>query len=371
MALVQFHTAPGTLDLGWGHPHPDALPVGEWAEATAAALRRYGAAALTYGYAAGPGPLIEWIKSRAGGEVFVTAGASHALELVASVFGRGGGVLVDTPTYHLALATLADHGLDLVAAPADADGIDPAAMLELIERRRAAGRPVTLLYLVPTYGNPTGRSLPAARRAELIEVARRGGVTIVEDDTYRELSYDGVPAPAPLFSADSADTVIRIGSFAKTVAPGLRLGWITASADRVAALVRRGYVDSGGGVNHTAALAMAEFAGSGAFDAHLERIRRRYAGQRDALVDALRRYVPQAAFDVPAGGWFLWVRLLSADQLVEPAARHGVGFLPGNTFFLHPAPGRPIRLAFSHYGEADLTEAARRLATAAASLSPK
>ncbi|MFI5846060.1 PLP-dependent aminotransferase family protein [Catenuloplanes sp. NPDC051500] len=353
-AIEQFHTAPGTLDLGWGHPHPDALPLDAWADATADALRRHGASALDYGRAVGPEPLIDWIGGRSD-EVFVTAGASHALELIASVFGRGGPALVDTPTYHYALRTLADHGLRLIAAPAH----DPAAMLELIRRHRP-----TLLYLVPTFGNPTGTSLPGPQRIALIEAARRGGVTIVEDDTYRDLSYDGVPAPPSLYSLDASDVVIRISSLAKTVAPGLRLGWITASPDRITALTRRGYVDSGGGVNHTTALAMASFATSGGYSTHLDSLRARYAGQRDALAAALRLHLPTASFDVPEGGWFLWVRLPGADELTKPATAHGVAFLPGDTFFLDRKPDRPIRLSFSRYGPEDLAEAARRLASA-------
>jgi 2-aminoadipate transaminase len=354
-AIEQFHAAAGMLDLGWGHPHPDALPLDTWADATADALRRHGASALTYGRAAGPEPLIEWIGEPAD-QVFVTAGASHALELIASVFGRGGPVLVDAPTYHYALRTLADHGTDLIAAPVDEEGGDLSA---LIRRHRP-----TLLYLVPTFGNPTGASLPDPRRIALIEAARRGGVTIVEDDTYRELSYDGVPAPPSLYSLDASDVVIRISSLAKTVAPGLRLGWITASPDRIALLTRRGYVDSGGGVNHTTALAMASFAASGAYDTHVAGLRLRYATQRDALVTALRRHLPSASFDVPEGGWFLWVHLPGSDNLAGPAAAHGVGFLPGNTFFLDRAPDRPIRLSFSRYGPDDLAEAARRLSAA-------
>ncbi|WP_033345305.1 aminotransferase-like domain-containing protein [Catenuloplanes japonicus] len=349
-AIEQFHTAPGTLDLGWGHPHPDALPVTEWTAAVSVALERWGPAALAYGSTAGPAPLIEWIGGPAD-EVFVTAGASHALELIASVFGRGGPVLVDTPTYHYALRTLADHGLELIEAPAD----DPDRLASVIRERRPA-----LFYVVPTFSNPTGASLPGPHRVALIETARRGGLTIIEDDTYRELHYGVTPSPS-LYSLDASDVVIRINSLAKTVAPGLRLGWITASPDRIRLLTQRGYIDSGGGVNHTTAMAMAAF---GDYAAHLDRLRLRYAAQRDALVSALHHHLPAATFDVPDGGWFLWIRLPGADDLAAPAAAHGVGFLPGNTFFLDRAPGRPIRLAFSRYSPDDLTEAARRLASA-------
>jgi len=251
----------------------------------------------------------------------VSAGASQALELVCAVLvTRDDTVLVDAPTYHLALRILGDHAGSVVPVP-DLDQLD-AAVAEL----RAAGRRVPLLYLVPTYGNPTGASLRG--RAELVAAARRLGLTIVEDDTYRELSFTGEPPVALYDLAGSAGPVVRIGSFAKSVAPGLRLGWVNAPPALITQLVERGYVFSGGGVNHATALAMAEFGASGAYDAHLARVRTAYAAQRDALVSALRADAPGLTFEVPGGGWFVWVRLPAgrdAELAGDPGGREGAG----------------------------------------------
>ncbi|GIG87265.1 aminotransferase-like domain-containing protein [Plantactinospora endophytica] len=376
LPVVQFRSRAGSIDLGWGHPHPAALPVDAWAEATRAALRRYGDAALTYGHATGPGPLIEWLCERLGevdaaapepGQVFVTAGASHALDLVSSVLCRPGDVvLVDSPTYHLALRVIADHRVDTVPAPADEDGIDPAATAELIRALTRQGRRVAMLYLVPTFNNPTGRSLPAERRAALLAVAAHTGVPVVEDDTYRELAYPA-PAPASLFSGAEPGTVVRIGSVAKSVAPGLRLGWLTAAPPVVRAVTERGYVDSGGGVNHASALALAEFAASGAYRRHVESIRVRYRRQRDALVAAVRAELPQAGFVVPDGGWFLWLRLpdpYDGTELLPYAEAAGVGYVPGRVFFVADGGHRHLRLSYSMFDPETLAEGVRRLAGA-------
>jgi len=376
---TQYVARPGLLDLGWGHPRPDLLPVEAWREATREALAEHGWHALTYGASAGPGPLLEWLAAHLTAvdgpcredQLFVTGGASQALALAGAVLVRPGDVvLTDAPTYHLAFAVLRDLGATLVSAPADAEGLEPQATAALIGRLHGSGRRVSALYLVPTFGNPTGRSLPAPRRDDLLAVARRAGVTVIEDDTYRELAYDG-PAPASLWSRAGGDGVVRLGSFAKTVAPGLRLGWLTASPGTVAAVAGLGWVVSGGGVNHTTALAMAAFGRAGAYARHTAHLRAEYRRQRDALVGALRATAPGLAVPVPGGGWFLWAGLpagTDAEALLPVAERHGVSFVPGPRFHCDGAGGADrIRLAFSMLAPAELAEAAGRLGTALSS----
>jgi 2-aminoadipate transaminase len=381
LPTIQYVERTGVIDLGWGHPAPSTLPVRLWRDCQQDALRKFSWRALTYGYAAGPGALIEWLCDRLGcvdtrapvpAEVFVTAGASQAIELVSTLLTRPGDcVVVDSPTYHLALRILADREVELIGAPADEDGIDPRATGDLLRRLAANGRRVPLLYLVPTFANPTGRSLPALRRRELVDAAREAGTVIVEDDAYRELAYDGV-APPSLWSLASGRGVIRVGSFSKTVGPGLRLGWITAEPEVVRTLVRRGVVDSGGGLNHATALTMAVMGSSGGYGEHVRGIRAIYQGQRDALVAALIAEVPAVTAIAPGGGWFLWLRLphgMSATDLLATAEKHAVSFLPGNMFFASPAGDAHIRLSFSMFESAVLAEGARRLGRAIADCS--
>lgn len=370
--FIQCTAEPDVVDLGWGHPAPWALPGAEWAAAVGQAVARYGWKALTYGYAAGPEPFIGWLCDRlsvvdrrrpAPGEVFATAGTSHALELVCSLLLRPGDtVLVEPWTYHLALRIFADHGVRVLAVPADDDGVRPEETARFIESLRAAGVRVPLLYLVPTYANPTGRSLPADRRAAVVRHLA-GEVTVVEDDTYREISFGG--APPSLWSLDGR--VVRISSFSKSVAPGLRLGYITAAVEFVDRLVDRGMVDSGGCVNHTNALAMAEFGDSGAYERHIAAIRAGYAAQRDALVNRLRDALPDAGVDAPDGGWFLWMRLPAAyapERFLAVAQDEGVAFLPGSLFSPTREPSRYVRLSYSMYDPERLEAGASRLVRA-------
>jgi 2-aminoadipate transaminase len=245
-------------------------------------------------------------------------------------------------------------GLD--PAPLPLPGLDP-------DRLARSGRP-PLLYLVPTFANPTGRSLPDDRRRALADLARRGAVTVIEDDTYRDLAYS--PAPASLWELAGGRGVIRIGSFAKTVAPGLRLGWIGADPEVVDRLTRLGYVHSGGGVNHTTAMTMACFGRDGDYDRHLARLRSAYREQRDALVGALGEH--GLPVEAPGGGWFVWLPLpagVSASRLLPVAEEHGVSFVPGPVFYADGAGGDDrIRLSFSRLPGSDLATAAGRLATA-------
>jgi DNA-binding transcriptional MocR family regulator len=375
--IVQYVARPQILDLGWGHPTPATLPTDAWAQAVQVTLSTYGWQAMTYGRSVGPGPLIDWLAEHIGtvdsqpcrtSEIFVTAGASHALALVGQLLVQPGDVvLVDAPTYHLAFRIMRDAGAELVSVPTDDQGVDPGAAEALICHLRRTGRRVSMLYLVPTFGNPTGRSLPAERRSSLVEVCARADVTIVEDDPYREIGFDG-PAPGSLWCHSERSGIVRLGSFSKTVAPGLRLGWINASAGLITKLATLGYVDSGGGVNHTSALTMATFGASGAYGRHTDMIRRQYRLQRDSLVAALRTTVPDVPIAVPAGGWFIWMELpggLTAAELLPVAEQTGVSFVEGPRFFCDRAGGsHHIRMSYSMLPPADLTEAARRLGVA-------
>jgi len=374
LPIVQIVHQPGVIDLGWGHPDPALLPVAGLRDAAGAALDRYGAAALAYGNQQGPGPLLRWLighigaregRAPAADQIIVTGGISHALDQVCTLLTRPGDtVLVEQPTYHLAVRILREHPLDLVAVPSDAGGLRPEAVADTIAALRREGRTLRFLYTVPTFNNPTGVSLSAERRRALIAVAVAAGLTIVEDDAYRELAYDG-PAPSSLWSLAPTGTVIRLGSFAKAVAPGLRLGFLTADAATVERIRGGGVLDSGGGINHFTANTVAALCEDGGFAAQGDRLRAAYRARRDALAAALMNYLPpDCAWTLPTGGFFIWVRLpegRDAAALLPRAFAAGVGYAPGQRFHLDGGGGRCMRLAFGLYPKADLTEAARRL----------
>jgi len=381
IATLQFEGQNGLLDLGWGHPDPSLLPVRAWNTATTNTLTTFGWKALAYGNAAGPGPLIEWLQTHLeaeresgadGHDFFISAGASHALSLLTSTMTVPGDiVLVDSPTYHFALRIFADAPVELMAAPTDSSGIHPGRTEELLLRLKRDGRRPAMLYIVPTFANPTGRSLSDERRRALVDLSARTHLTIVEDDTYRELAYES-PAPESLWHLDRrlgcGAAVLRVGSFSKTVAPGLRLGWINAQRDVVRRLTQIGYVDSGGGVNHSTAMTMATFGRSGAYTEHLSHIRKEYRLRRDTLVAALGEVEDFVTIPKPLGGWFLWLSLpegVTARTLEARSRRHGVAFAQGSQFFVANAGGHSqIRLSFSLFSPEQLVDAASRLSAA-------
>lgn len=374
---VQHQRRLDVIELDWGQPDPALLPVDLLRQMSAAALDRFGPEALAYGPNAGPGPLLDWLRARleraegrpaAADEIMITAGASEAIDQLCALHTRPGDVaLVESPTYHLAVRIMRDHGLDLVPIPTDADGLDVDALrLRLAELRRA-GRPPRLLYTIPTFHNPTGRNLSAERRRALVDLAAEAGCLIVEDDAYRELAYDGA-APPSLWSLAAPGTVARVGSFAKTLAPGLRLGWITSAAPIVDRLVNGGLRNSGGGLNHYTALTAAALCAAGHYDPNLAHLRAEYRARRDALLDALAEFMPAGTtWERPAGGFFVWVTLpagLDAAELLPRAQAAGVVYHPGARFCLDEAGRQALRLAFSYYDPAALVEGVRRLGRA-------
>jgi DNA-binding transcriptional MocR family regulator len=377
LPTIQLIRRPGIIELGWGHPNAALLPVAGMRQAAAAALDRWGAEALNYGADQGAGPLLAWLSDRiaktegrapAAGEIMFTGGVSQALDQVCTLCTQPGDiVLVESPTYHLAIRILRDHPLELIPIPADQHGLRVDALAETIAGLRRAGRRPRLLYLVPTFHNPTGASLEARRRAALAALAAEEQLLVVEDDVYRELSYDG-PAPPSLWSLAPPDTVVRLGSFAKSLAPGARLGWLTAGPAIAGRLIGSGLLDSGGGVNHFTALVVTAFCASGQYDEQIVRLRASYRERRDALLEGLAAHLPSGCeWTSPGGGFFIWVRLpegLDAAALLPRAEAAGVSYIPGSRFHSGGGGANTLRLAFSLYDPNELIEAARRLGSA-------
>jgi 2-aminoadipate transaminase len=373
LPTIQFQPQENVIDLAWGHPAAELLPVNAWQAACAAAAEKFGWQALTYGHPSGPGVLTEWLGEHLGRsdgrrphvlELFVTPGSSAALDLVSSCLTRPGDVvIVDSPTYHLGLKVLRDRAAELVPAATENGTLDPAGTARLIRHLIKDGRHVAMLYVVPTFSNPSGQTLSAERRLAVADLAAATGVTVVEDDPYHELWYDVQPPPS-IWSLGPDAPVIRLGSFSKTVAPGIRLGWLTANRRMVETLKGRGIVRSGGGMNHANALAMAMFCSSAMYASHLTLLRNAYRDRRDTLAAALREHLQDVDFAVPQGGWYLWLKLsddLASEELVKHAKASGVHFLLGKEFYINGSAENRIRLAYSRCSLSELDEAGHRL----------
>lgn len=379
---LQLALRPGIIDFGWGHPDGALLPVAELRRAAAEALDRDGALALAYGAAQGPGRLIELLCDRLGRsatdaparqavtptptpeQVLITGGVSHGLDLVCALCTAPGDVaLVESPVYHLALKILRDHALQLEPVAADGEGLRLDALEEALARVQRSGRRPGLLYTVPTFTNPTGRTLTAERRAGLVQLAARHNLLVVEDDVYRDLWFDA-PPPPPLASFGQG-RVIRLGSFSKILAPGLRLGWLVADPEFVQRCAAYGVLDSGGGVSHLAAHIVAEYTRQDLLDAHVAALRAAYRERRDALLAALAQYLPpECRVETPGGGFFVWLQApagVDTTALLARAEAAGVSYVPGAEFHADGDGRQCLRLAFSLLSPAEMEQGAQRL----------
>ncbi|HMP43336.1 MAG TPA: PLP-dependent aminotransferase family protein [Roseiflexaceae bacterium] len=374
---MQLVLRPGIIDLTWGHPDPHLLQVNALRDAAAEAFAQAGADLLGYGNERGPAALRGWLADRittaeartpTPAELMLTGGSSAALDQICTLLTQPGDVVfVESPTYHLAVRILRDHPLELRPIPVDADGMQVDRLAEELEQLRHGGRQARMLYTIPTFHNPTGTSLSSARRRRLIELARDHALLIVEDDVYRELAFDTQALPS-LWALANGHGVIRLGSFAKSVAPGLRLGWMTGPAELIDRIAGSGVLDSGGGSNHFTAMIMATFCSAGHYDAQVEHLRSNYRMRRNALLAALGESLPpQVQVYAPGGGFFVWVTLATGSDstaLLPIAEAHGVAFLPGQRFHIDGRGRETLRLAYSLYPPDALREAARRLAAA-------
>ena len=364
-ADVQYSHTDGVIDLTWGHPDPSALATDVVAEATEAVLIAEGWKALTYGAPAGAMAVREAIAEHdssvdhpiRAGEVLVAAGSSGALDLILSLRTVPGDVVfVEQPTYFLALRIFQDHRLRIIGLASDGDGPDPDDLARQAGAQRAAGHSC-YLYLVATFANPTGRCLDRTRAEQLLQVAASHGVTVIDDDVYR----DTVPsAPPSLHALDPS--VLRLGSFSKSISPGLRVGYLVAQREVIHEIAACGVLDSGGGSNHFAATVTGEILRSGRFDELARQGHARYAERRTALTGALRG--GPFTFDTPTGGFFVWLELpdgVDSTAAASAARTHDVLVSDGRAFFVTEPDAGYLRLSFAMLDADLLVEGARRL----------
>ncbi|HEU0304609.1 MAG TPA: PLP-dependent aminotransferase family protein [Gaiellaceae bacterium] len=351
------------ISFARGVPAPECLPVAELADCARTVLERDGETALNYGPAAGYGPLREWLAERHGvspAEILVLNGSLQGLDLLLGRYGSERRVLVEAPTYDRVLHAAARRGLDIGAVPHDEEGIDPDAL----ERELARDRRPALLYLLPTFQNPSGRTISVERRRRVLELAEAHGTVVVEDDPYRLVRFDGEDV-ASLHELPGGERVVYSSSLSKIVAPGLRVGYLVAPAGLASELERAAASTYLAPAFSTQAIAF-EFLRRGLLEANVERVRGLLRLRRDAMLAALERELPDAAWNVPAGGYFLWLELpdgLGARDVLSSASEAGVTFVPGDDFFLSPhEDSGAARLAFSFASPEEIGEGVARLA---------
>ena len=334
---------------------------------------------LQYGATQGYGPLLhslaEFLSAQdsytspvSPQELFLTAGASQAIDHTTTLFTQtGDAVFVEEPTYYLIQSIFEDHGLKVVGVPTDNDGLRMDA-LEAMLADRSVPAP-KMLYIIPTYQNPSGSVLPADRRSKLVELAQQHGFLVLADEVYNLLHY-GKPPPPPIASFDTSDDgcVISLGSFSKILGPGLRTGWLQARPPVIQRFATAGLTISGGGLNHFTSTLVHAVLEQGMLQDNIAILRSTYGERVSAMSAAVRKHLGDAVdFTAPGGGYFFWLTFndgTNTDALLPIAQEHGVNYRPGTAFSAQGAFTNAIRLAFALYEPDMLTEGIHRIAAA-------
>ncbi len=365
--ILKLTEKPGIISFAGGLPSPKTFPVQAFAQACQQVLANDGVAALQYAASEGYAPLRAWVAASLPwavdpDQVLITTGSQQALDLIAKILiDKDARVLVESPTYLGALQAfnpMEPKYVSVAADPAGAGGID----LQDLAAKASGAR---FFYVLPNFQNPTGNSLNEAARVALSDAAQQLGLPLVEDNPYGELWFDA-PPPLPL-TARNPEGCIYMGSFSKTLAPGLRLGFLVAPKALYPKLLQAKQAAD----LHTPIFnqrMVYEVLKSGFLEEHVPTIRALYKSQCRAMLAAMAQHMPEGvAWNTPAGGMFIWVRLpagMSAAELLPHAVSHNVAFVPGAAFYAEGADQRTLRLSFVTASEAQIDTGIAALGTA-------
>jgi 2-aminoadipate transaminase len=347
--ILKVTMRPEIISFAGGLPSPATFPVERMRAAYDSVLSRQGKVALQYGPSDGYAPLREWIADSLSidgarilpEQVLMLSGSQQGLDLLGKVLiDEGSKVLVETPSYLGALQAFSVYRPEFVSVPTDDSGLLPDAVA-------AIGQGARMLYALPNFQNPTGRSLSAERRSALVEICARLGLPLIEDDPYGALSYRGEPLPKMLTMNPGG--VIYMGSFSKVLTPGIRLGYLVAPLPLTRKLEQAKQASD----LHTAQLTQMvvhEVIKDGFLTAHIPTIRALYAAQCQAMLAALTDFFPaQVAWTRPEGGMFIWVTLpghIDSMKLLDEAVAQNVAFVPGAPFYANTPESNTLRLSF-------------------------
>jgi 2-aminoadipate transaminase len=379
------------INFDQGLPDPRLFPVATIERCFATVLREDGEDALRYFGSGGAeemqwgaiglrAQLAAWTARRDGvardsGGVLLVNGSTDGLSLAVNTFlGRGDGAVVEAATYPHTRRFMVATGAEVRTVPMDHDGMDVDALDGVLQRLHDDGHPPKLVYTIPTFHAPTGTVLPLARRRQLLEVARRWGVILLEDNCYYEFAYDDPPPPPTLLALDARDaaddaragaTVVQSDSFSKYIAPGLRMAWLAGAPPllRRLAATRQDFA-----VSRLVARALEHYMAEGHLDPHLAELRTHYRAKRDRTVAALRAHCePLVRFQVPSGGFFLWLELapeVDWERARREVAARGVALRPGDGMLADDDDRRFVRLSCIQVPTEDIETGIRALGDA-------
>ena len=367
-STIQNVVPPDVIDLGLGDPSLSLLPLELMREAAQVRLSQDDNSFLQYGAEQGDGhfrlALAGFLTRGYGFEVspeslFVTNGISGALDVICTIFTKAADtIFVEEPTYFLALRIFKDHHLNVVSVDTDENGLS----LESLEEKLAESHP-KLLYLIPTFHNPTGATLSQERREQLVQLAIEHDFIIVADEVYHLLSYTRTP-PKSFAAYIDVENVIALGSFSKILAPGLRLGWLQAHPETVKRFNTCGLLDSSGGLNPFTSAIVREVIECGGLEDNLNRLIEFYRARLHVMHLAVQEHLSNVHYAIPHGGYFFWLRLpegIDARELRKRAGSFHVDFRPGTLFSSRNGLKDQVRLCFVHYEEDKIEEGIQRL----------
>jgi len=375
--ILDLAERPDVISLAGGLPDPAIFPLDRVRECMERVLRDEGSQALNYGPNPGFSKLREWVSERMGtvegvtlepSNILIASGGVEGLNLAAmAMVDKGDTVLVEAPTYMMALHVFRTYEARIVSVHSDvSEGLDPEALRETLERLSSEGTRPKMLYVIPSFQNPSGATLSQSRREEVVALCRRYGVPIVEDHAYAELSYDAPPLPS--LKALDPENVIFIHTFSKIFGPGVRLGFVAAESELIE---RFGLCKLGTDqcANTLTQRLVYEYGRHGFIEQQVAASRELYRRKRDRMESALASALPEdASFQHPSGGFFLWVKLADgADSeaiLAHAIEREKTAFVAGTPFFDGAGGRDTLRLSFSFVPESQIDEAVSRLARA-------
>ncbi|WNM27310.1 PLP-dependent aminotransferase family protein [Demequina capsici] len=371
-ALFAVASRPEVVSLAGGMPYIGGLPLEEIGEMMKRLVVEQGEVALQYGSGQGDEGLRERILdvmalegiSAHPDDVVVTTGSQQALDLVTNIFIDPGDVIVaEAPSYVGALGVFRAREATVVHAPMDADGLIPSELDATLTRLKGEGRRVKFLYTVPNFHNPAGVTLSLERRPQVLEICRRHGVLVLEDNPYGLLGFDREPMPA-LRSMDD-EGVIYLGSFSKTFAPGFRVGWAVAphAVREKLVLASEAAILS---PSNASQLAIRSYLDHHDWQGQIKSFREQYRERRDATISALQEHIPEATWNVPDGGFYVWVKLpegLDAKSMLPRAITARVAYVAGSAFYIDGSGTDHMRLSFCYPTPDRIREGVRRLAT--------
>jgi 2-aminoadipate transaminase len=358
--ILKLASSPNIISFAGGVPNPDYFPIEQLKEAAIKVFNEDGRSALQYSITEGYYPLREYIceryKSTKGlilhpEEILITNGSQQGLDLIGKIFlNEGDGVLLEKPSYLGAIQALSAYQPEFYNADLLEDGIDVDQLSTIVWENK-----IKLFYTVPDFQNPTGISYSRKKREEVSNILKNYTTLIVEDNPYGEIRFEGEDLPS--FKKFLPEQTIMLGSFSKTIAPGLRLGWIACKKefmDKIIVAKQAADLHS----NFLSQRILYTYLKDNDIESHLQKIREAYKKQRDTMLDLIKNnFSPQIKFTQPSGGLFIWLTLpanLDAYTILSKAIEAGIAFVPGNTFFQDGKGKNTIRLSFSNYNEEEM-----------------